>query len=75
MNLLKELKNINTVSDFTESSNFYYDYHNCSASGNKEKIMMDFTISNELTDEILKFGICDKCRLCIYHKDFKGSSF
>lgn len=75
MDLLSELQKIKDCSDFVQTNNYYYDYHQCSATNSKQKVMLDFTLKNDLTDDILRFGICDKCRLCIYHKDYQGKDF
>ena len=73
--LLDELKSTASAKDFVESKNYYYDYHNCSSTGQNEKIMLDFTLKNDTTDKILRFGICKKCRLCCYHKDYEDKNF
>lgn len=75
MNLLEELKLLAKSNEFIESKNYYYDYHICPVSDNKEKISLDFTLANDLTDEILRFGSCKKCGICIYHKDYHNNSF
>lgn len=73
--LLDELKSVASAKDFAESKNYYYDYHNCPSTGQNEKIMLDFTLKNDTTDKILRFGICKKCSLCFYHKDYEDKSF
>lgn len=75
MELLNELKNISNSTDFIETKNFYYEYHTCSKSGEKEKIMLDFTLKNDTSDKILRFGMCSKCGLCCYHNDFNAKDF
>lgn len=75
MELLEKLKSIGSSSDFIESKNYYYDYHICASTNQKEKIQLDYTLANDLTDEIIRFGSCDKCGTCIYHKDYNGKSF
>ncbi|MGN1319106.1 MAG: hypothetical protein ACI4VF_08815 [Lachnospirales bacterium] len=75
MELLDELRKIADCENFVESKNYYYDYHLCKLTGYKEKINLNFTLSNDMTDEILRFGSCKNCGLCIYHKDFQNNSF
>lgn len=74
-NLLRELKIIGKAKEFAETKNYYYDYHICPNTGENEKVMLDFTLKNDLTDEILRFGMCQKCGLCCYHKDYQGKDF
>ena len=75
MELLDELKAISKAEDFLETKNYYYEYHLCKATGKKEKVQLDFILSNELTDKILKFGFCKECNLCIYHYDYNSKNF
>lgn len=75
MDLLDELKKIGGCTDYARSKNYYYEYHSCPDTGNNEKVMLDFTLKSDLTDDILRFGICPKCGLCIYHRDFNTKDF
>lgn len=75
MDLLEKLRAFAQSKEFIESRNYYYDYHICSKTNEKEKISLDFTLSNDITDEIIRFGKCEKCGICIYHKDFQNNSF
>lgn len=64
-----------TAENFTESKNYYYENHKCQKNGDNKKIMLDFIISNETTDKILRFGFCNDCKTVFYHKDYKSKSF
>lgn len=76
MDLLEVLQSFNKkVDNYTETSNYYYQYHNCSKIGNNIKILLDYTLLYEKTSEIVKFGICEDCRTCFYHRDYKTRSF
>lgn len=73
MDLLSKLKEISKVSDFEETKNYYFQTHLCN---NKEvKVMLDYTLSNDTDDNILRFGICPHCGKCFYHKDFQSKGF
>ncbi len=56
--------------EFKSSSNYYFENHICK-DGNNKKIRMDNELSNDITDEILRFGVCRGCGVCFYHKDHK----
>lgn len=73
MDLLSILKETSNASDFVETSNYYFQNHSCN---NKEvKVMLDFTLSNDKDDSILRFGSCPQCGRCFYHKDFESKGF
>ncbi len=73
--LLNYLKSTGSIKNFAETKNYYFDYHNCPACGNnKIKIRLDYTLSNDIDDAILRIGICEDCHLCLYHKDFQSKS-
>ncbi len=75
MDLLQELQKIAGKDDFEESSNYYFQRHSCEKSGKEEKVMLDFTLSNDKTDKILRFGLCEHCGKVFYHRDFSAKSF
>lgn len=71
MDLLKEVSGIfSDAENFAETKNYYFERHNCGKNGEDTKIMLDFSLGNETTDKILRFGYCDKCKTVFYHKDF-----
>jgi len=71
MDLLKKVSSIFAeVKNYSETKNYYFERHNCSDCGENIKVMLDFTLANENTDKILRFGFCDKCGTLFYHRDF-----
>lgn len=73
MDLLSKLKEVSQTSDFAETKNYYFQTHLCN---NEEvKVMLDYTLSNDKDDSILRFGICPRCGKCFYHKDFQSKGF
>ena len=53
-------------------SNYYYEEHICEKTGNNVRIHLDYTLSCDRHDEILRFGVCSQCGTCFYHSDFKS---
>lgn len=75
MDLLEDLKKIvKSAEDFKETKNYYYESHVCKKTGETKKVYLDYTLSHETTDKILRFGQCSECNMFFYHKDFKSSS-
>lgn len=73
MDLLSKLKEVSQSSDFVETNNYYFQTHLCN---NEEvKVMLDYTLSNDKDDSILRLGICPHCGKCFYHKDFESKGF
>lgn len=58
-----------------ECKNFYFENHICEKSGNNKKINLEFKLSNDNTDKIIKFGICKECNTIFYCNDFESNSF
>ena len=76
MDLLYNLKDIMlNATNFYESKNYYFENHICEKTGNNIKINLDFKLSNENTDKIMKFGQCKECNTIFYHYDFEAGSF
>lgn len=76
MELINILKNIiKQASCFEKAKNFYFETHNCPKSGNNEKVNLNFKLSLDNTDKIMKFGICDKCKKVFYYYDFESNDF
>lgn len=73
MELLSILKKVSGSTEFVESGNYYYEHHQCK--DGDVKVMLDFTLSNDMDDSILRFGICPHCGKCFYHKDFESKGF
>ena len=73
MDLLSKLKEVSASSEFVEVKDYYYHTHQCG--GSDVKIRLDFVLSNDIDDSILRFGLCDKCGKCFYHKDFESRLF
>lgn len=73
MDLLTSLKNImQNATDFEKSKNFYYESHICQKSGNNKKVDLNFKLSNDTTDKIMKLGICKDCGKVFYCYDFES---
>lgn len=76
MDLLEDIKNILTDSqDFIESQSFYFVNHKCEKTGKTIKVQLDYKLSCDLNDSIVKFGQCSECKTCFYHKDFESRTF
>lgn len=58
------------VENYKETKNYYYENHICQATGDNKKVNLDYILSNELTDKVLRFGVCNSCKTCFYHYDF-----
>lgn len=74
MELIEVLKDIGAKNEFVKSGNYYYERHICS-DGEEKKVMMDYTLSSDTTDKILRFGVCEDCGRVFYHNDFSSKSF
>ena len=71
MDLLNEVTKIfGDVEKYTETKNYYFQNHKCEENGEDIKVLLDFTLGNETTDKIIRFGYCEKCKTLFYHKDF-----
>ncbi len=71
MDILKEAISIfDGAENFLETKNYYFEKHNCGKNGENIKVLLDFSIVNETTDKIIRFGYCDRCRTVFYHRDF-----
>ena len=75
MDLLKTLKDLGKGADYIETNNYYFQTHTCPADGKEKKIMLDYTLSSDVVDNILRIGICKDCGQVYYHKDFSAKSF
>lgn len=75
MDMLDKLKACNDIKKFINTSNYYFENHNCTKTGNNIKVQLNFTLSNDIDDNILRFGICPECGICFYHKDFQSKSW
>lgn len=76
MELLSSLKEImQNAKSFEKTKNFYFENHICQEDGNNKKINLEFKLSNDNTDKIMKFGICNKCGKVFYCYDFESKSF
>lgn len=73
MDLLSKIKEAAQASDFVETKNYYFQTHLCN--NDEVKVMLDYTLSNDKDDSILRFGICPQCGKCFYHKDFQSKGF
>lgn len=74
MDLLEILKNTGRKKEFSESANYYYEKHICT-DGNEKKVMLDYILSSELADDIIRFGSCPDCGRVFYHRDYSSKSF
>lgn len=75
MDLLSKLKEVSASKSFEESKNYYFQTHLCEGNGQEVKVMLDFTLSYDKNDCILRFGICPCCGKCFYHKDYESKGF
>lgn len=73
MDLLSKIKEAAQASDFVETKNYYFQTHLCN--NDEVKVMLDYTLSNDKDDSILRLGICPHCGKCFYHKDFQSKGF
>lgn len=74
MDILKAVQDIfKNSTDYIEVKNFYYENHKCEKNGNNKKVMLDFILSNETSDDIIRLGKCSECGKVFYHKDFKSN--
>ena len=75
MELLDNLKDIIlNGTGFYESKNYYFEHHICEKTGNNIKVNLDFKLSNDNTDKVVKFGICKQCQKVFYRYDFENNS-
>ena len=72
MDLLNVLREAGKSENYKKTSNFYYEDHICEKSGNTIRIRLDYMLSNELTVDVLRFGVCGECDTCFYHNDFQS---
>ncbi len=73
MDLLSIVKELENSENFVETKNYYFENHLC---GNEnKKVELEYTISNDKSDEIVRFGFCKDCNKCFYHKDFETKGF
>lgn len=73
MELKDVLKTAGGAKEFVKSDNYYFERHMCG--GEEKKVMLDYTLSAETTDKIIKFGICEGCGKVFYHNDHSSKSF
>ncbi|MBR1736772.1 MAG: hypothetical protein IJ736_07120 [Firmicutes bacterium] len=73
MDLLDIVKNnLKIEANIEESKNYYFENHNCPKTGDNIRINLDYKISCETSDEIIKIGKCPNCSAIIYHRDFES---
>ena len=58
------------IKEFKKTKNFYFEDHICSADGQNKRVRLDYMLSCEESDEVLRFGICKDCGICFCHGDF-----
>ncbi len=75
MDLIESLKELGGGKDYVETNNYYFQNHLCEADGKNKKIMLDYTLSSDVSDNIIRLGICRECGRIYYHRDFKDGSF
>ncbi len=74
MELTDVLKQVGGACDFVETSNYYYNEHICTKNGQNIKVRLDYTLMYDVDDNIIRFGVCEGCKTCFYHKDFRSDS-
>jgi hypothetical protein len=72
MELLNRLKTFASAEKFVQTANYYFENHICEKSGKAIKVRLDYTLSNDITDDIIRLGMCEECKTCFYHKDFQS---
>lgn len=73
--LLEYIKTLKGITSFEETKNYYFDNHKCAKAGNESvRLRLDYTLSNDMDDAILRVGVCPECGLCLYHRDFQSKS-
>lgn len=76
MDLLENLKNmVQTATEYKQCKNFYFENHTCEKTNENVKVNLDFKLSSDLDDKIMKFGICKHCNTLFYHYDYEARSF
>ncbi len=75
MDMFKVMREACSAEKIKKTSNYYYENHICEKSGNNIKIHLDYTLSTDKSDEIMRFGVCGDCGTCFYHNDFHSSGF
>ena len=75
MDLLAQLSLFAQIKKFEETNNYYYTYHNCPQNGENTKIQLDYTLSTDLSDDIIKLGTCPHCHTGFYHRDHDSRTF
>ena len=73
MDLTDILRSAGRAESFAETSNYYYENHICKKSGHNIKVRLDYTLLYDVTEEIIRFGVCEDCNTCFYHRDFRSS--
>lgn len=75
MDLLYIIRNIvENSTQFVKCSNYYYENHICSKTNESKKVQLDYKLSCDTSDNIVKLGHCPDCKTCFYHKDFESKS-
>lgn len=75
MELLESLKDIiSNASSFEQTKNFYFINHICEKTGDTVKVNLNYKLSTDNNDKIMKFGICDHCKKVFYCYDFENNS-
>ncbi len=76
MELLENLKDlIKNSSEYEETRNYYFQNHNCDKNGNNIKVQLDYTLSCDISDKIVRFGQCPYCLKTFYHYDYNSKTF
>lgn len=75
MDMLQKLKECMNIKEFVNTSNYYYERHSCTVSHTQVKVQLDYTLSSDTDNDILRFGICPHCGICFYHKDVHNKNW
>jgi hypothetical protein len=75
MELIDLIRNNRDISSVEETSGYYYTQHTCATTGESKRVKLDYTLSSDLDDRIIRFGICEDCGKCYYHKDYESKMF
>ncbi len=71
MDLLRDVKNMFNNSDgFVKCKNFYFEKHLCSATNEEKKIMLDYSIMKNNSEQKIIFGHCPHCNKVFYNIDY-----
>lgn len=68
---VKELKDILSDEEaFNKTSNYYYENHKCEKLNKEHKVYLNYIISSDNSDKVLKLGKCNHCNKVYYTETY-----